>query len=185
MGDAFVEGVTGDENTKAEKLYEAIINGDNARLEVYKKQYKDENALMSALRGEIKKRYLAKELDSETATKYLIDYCGMDEEEAYWKMEEWEYEMENGDSEDYSKYNNFYTAVESGKNLKAVIKEYTDNGVSKQTLASQITSHFKPLYKEMSNKERAGLKGYLLNAYALLGYNRTEKSKDIDNWLKD
>ena len=185
MGDAFVEGITGDEKTKAEKLYEAIINGDKARLEVYKKQYKDEDALISALRGEIKDRFLSEEIDSDTAEQYLIEHCGMSENDAYWKMKEWESELINGDSEDYSKYNSFYTAVESGKNLKAVIKEYTDNGVSKQTLASQITSHFKPLYKEMSRRERANIKGYLLNAYALLGYNRAEKSKDIDNWLKD
>ena len=93
--------------------------------------------------------------------------------------------IEHGDSEDYAKYNDFYEAVQTGKNLKAVIKEYTDKGVEASTLASQITSHFKPLYKEMSNYERAGIKGYLLNAYALLGYDRTKKAKDIDKWLED
>jgi hypothetical protein len=36
----------------------------------------------------------------------------------------------------------------------------------------------------MSNYERANLKGYLLNAYVLLGYNRNDKSKDIDKWLE-
>ena len=86
---------------------------------------------------------------------------------------------------DFKKYNDFYTAVQTGKDLKAVIQRYTDNGVDAKTLASQITSHFKPLYKEMSNTERAAIKGYLLNAYQLLGYNRYEKSKDIDAWLKD
>jgi hypothetical protein len=37
----------------------------------------------------------------------------------------------------------------------------------------------------MTNKERASIKGYLLNAYALLGKNRAEKSRDIDAWLKE
>jgi hypothetical protein len=35
----------------------------------------------------------------------------------------------------------------------------------------------------MTNRERARLKGYLLNAYVLLGYDRSKKSKDIDKWL--
>ena len=69
--------------------------------------------------------------------------------------------------------------------LKAVVKEYTSHGVEAKTLASQITSYFKPLYKQMSNSERAKLKGYLLNAYVQLGYNRAEKNKDINAWLKE
>ena len=36
----------------------------------------------------------------------------------------------------------------------------------------------------MSKTERASLKGYLLNAYAALGYDRSKKSKDIDAWVK-
>ena len=83
-----------------------------------------------------------------------------------------------------SKYENFYEAVRTGKNLKAVIQGYTSNGVKTSTLASQITSYFKPLYIQMTNSERARLKGYLLNAYVLLGYDRNEKSKDIDKWLE-
>ena len=167
-------------------LYDSIVNGeDDSVKQNIMAQFKDQDAATQALRRVVKKHYLSEELDYDTAIEYLIDYCGMDGNDAYWKMQEWDYEMTNGDSEGYTKYDDFFTAVESGKNIKDVIKEYTDNGVEKTTLAAQITSHFKPLYKEMSNYERASIKGYLLNAYALLGYDRTKKSKDIDNWLKD
>ena len=54
MGDAFVEGVTGKEKAKSKKLYEAIINGDNARLEVYKKEYEDEDAYNTARRSALR-----------------------------------------------------------------------------------------------------------------------------------
>ena len=100
-------------------------------------------------------------------------------------MKEWDYYIANGTTDGYSKYNDFYEAVRTGKNLKTVIKEYTEHGVETTTLASQITKYYKPLYIEMTSYERASLKGYLLNAYTLLGYNRADKSKDIDNWLKD
>lgn len=177
--------VTGEKDSNAEQLYDAIVRGDQAHANRVMGRYEDQDAVEKALRNEAKKRYLAEELDSDTAMRFLIDHCGMEEDDAYWKVQEWEYELANGDSEDYAKYGSFYEAVKTGKNIKAVIKEYTDNGVSNQTLASQITSHFKPLYKEMTNSERASIKGYLLNAYALLGYDRAKKSKDIDKWLEE
>jgi hypothetical protein len=182
---AIMEGLTGEEKTNAEQLYEAMLRGDQEQIKRVKARFKDGDTLKAAIRSAFKKHYLEGDLDYDTTLRYLVEYGEMDEDEAYWKLREWDYEIEHGDTEDYAKYNNFYTAVESGKNLKAVIKEYTDNGVEKTTLASQITSHFKPLYKEMSNYDRAKIKGYLLNAYALLGYDRNKKSKDIDKWLED
>ena len=164
-------------------LLDAHIKGDNRQVESYRAEFEDEDAYQSAVRTAIKDRYDAGEIDSNTAEQYLVKFGGLEDDDAYWKVQEWEYEMETG--EDFKKYNDFYTAVQTGKDLKAVIKRYTDNGVEAKTLASQITSYFKPLYKEMSNTERAAIKGYLLNAYQLLGYDRTEKSKDIDKWLKD
>jgi hypothetical protein len=55
--------------------------------------------------------------------------------------------------------------------------------VSKSTLASRITSEFKDeyvsLYKTNPTKAET-LKQKLLNAYVSIGYDRKEKSKDID-----
>ena len=164
-------------------LLDAHIKGDDRQVESYRAEFADEDAYQSAVRTAIKDRYDAGEINSTTAEQYLVKFGGLEDDDAYWKVEEWKYETETGD--DFKKYNDFYTAVQTGKDLKAVIKRYTDNGVEAKTLASQITSYFKPMYKEMSNTERAAIKGYLLNAYQLLGYNRTEKSKDIDKWLKD
>ena len=168
---------------KGDMLLDAMIKGDARLVESLEAEFADEDAYSYAVRTAIKDRYDAGEIDSNTAEQYLVKFGGLEDDDAYWKVQEWEYEMETG--EDFKKYNDFYTAVQTGKDLKAVIKSYTDNGVEAKTLASQITSHFKPLYKEMSNTERAAIKGYLLNAYQLLGYNRSEKSKDIDKWLKD
>lgn len=171
--------------SKRDTLYGAILSGNKAEIEGATSGYKDEDAVESAMRSEIKERYLSGDIDYGTASEYLEDYGDMESEDVYWKMREWDYEKEHGTSEGYAKYGDFHEAVRTGKNIKAIIKEYTSHGVTKKTLASQITSHFKPLYIEMSRYERAGIKGYLLNAYVLLGYNRTEKSKDIDKWLEE
>ena len=146
-------------------------------------------AVNTALNKYVKEEYISGKITEKRATELLeavVEYTGKDltDDDVYWKIHKWKYEMETGSSDGHAKYGKFLSAVESGKNLKAVIKEYTDNGVDAKTLASQITSYFKPRYIEMSKSERASLKGYLLNAYALLGYSRVNKSNDIDAWLK-
>ena len=143
------------------------------------------NAARSQLKSELGSSYRDGETDKQTVSKALSDLFGESEDDIYWLIDKWAYTIENGDSDDYEKYSGFIEAVSTGVNLKATIKEYTDNGVDNKTLASQITKHYKPLFLEMSKSERARLKGYLLNAYVLLGYDRNKKSKDIDAWLKD
>ena len=174
-----------------------IANGDKASASAAKADYIDtamkngktkeeaEKGFKSSAKTALKKLYLSGGVSKGKATDALEEYLGMDDDDIHWTFKEWHYEQSTGSTDGYSKYNDFHTAVQTGKSLKAVIKEYTDNGVEPKTLASQITEHFKPLYQKMSNNERASIKGYLLNAYELLGYDRSKKSKDIDKWLED
>ena len=173
------------DNELGNELYEAILEGNDRQADSIRDEFEDDESANAALRKAIRDQYKDGGISRSEAMDMLIEHVGMEADEAYWKLKEWDYYIANGTTEGYSKYTEFYDAVKTGRNLKTVIKEYTDHGVETKTLASQITSYYKPLYREMSNSERASLKGYLLNAYALLGYNRTEKSKDIDNWLKD
>ena len=172
----------GSDTANAESLYNAYVSGNETMIQRVKARYSDEAKAITALKGAIKSHYESGDIDNSTAERYLIEYCGMSDDDAFWQMDKWNYSAENGSSDGYSKYDDFYTAVETGKNIKSVISEYTDNGVEAKTLAAQITSHFKPIYINMTTAEKAKLKGYLLNAYALLGYDRSKKSKDIDNW---
>ena len=161
-------------------LLDAIIEGSDRQADSLRGEFADEEAYQSALRTAIKDRFDSSEIDYDTAIQYLVEYGGMEEDDAYWKVEEWKYEGET--EEDFSKYNKFYEAVQTGKNLKIVIKEYTDNGVTKENLASQITKHFKPIYTEMTASERAGIKGYLLNAYEQCGVKREDATKKLQYW---
>lgn len=186
----------------AEDFAIEIANGDKASAAAAKEDIiqtaqsngKDEDAaeqsFINSAKTKLKELYVAGNLSESKAVDALKTYCQddddpMDDNDIYWLLKEWKYEKETGSADGYGKYNDFHNAVKTGKNLRAVIADYTGHGVTAKTLASQITTYFKPLYKKMSNYERADLKGYLLNAYAMLGYNRNEKSKDIDKWLKD
>lgn len=143
------------------------------------------NEAKSSLKSALGKKYKEGDIERDTVIDMLEELFGLDEDEIYWTMDEWDYAAENGSGDDYEKYGEFYEAVETGVNLKAVIKRYTDNGVANKTLAKRITDYYKPKYRAMTKGERAAIKGYLLNAYVYLGYDRNKKSKDIDAWLKD
>ena len=179
-----------------EHFYSAIVDGDRATANTAKRDIintavangksrdEAEKSFEDSFRNYLKKGYTNGEISRSKASSMLMEYGGKDSNETYWLLKEWDYKKANGEDAEYSKYNDFYEAVKTGRNLKAVINEYTSHGVETKTLASQITSYYKPLYISMTNYERANLKGYLLNAYVLLGYDRSKKSKDIDKWLE-
>lgn len=172
------------DNSKSEwagQLLDALVSGNDRRAESLRKKFGDEDDLESAMRSAIKTRYESGEIDYENACKYLMLYGGQDRDEAHWKAEEWKFESENI-GEDYEKYGAFYEAVRTGKNLKSIIKEYTDNGVTESTLCSQITSHFKPDYIGMTVGERANIKGYILNAMTATGKSREDAEEEIKLW---
>jgi hypothetical protein len=179
---ALIRGDLGTANkVKTDLINTAVANG--------KTREDAENSFNSSFRNYVGRMYKDGETNRSTASNMLIKYGGYEaekaENEVYWKLREWDFKIANGENASYSKYNDFYDAVRTGKNIKAVISEYTSHGVETKTLASQITSYYKPLYIAMSRSERASIKGYLLNAYALLGYDRMKKSRDIDKWLED
>ena len=200
---SFNAGVDVSAGKYANRIINAIVNGDltkakdilddavedlafrksNANGEDVNDEYRSD--CMSTIKTAIGKKYKDGDINRETAERLLSEVFGINGDELYWMLDKWDYTKENGTSDGYTKYDDFYEAVSTGKNIKEVIKLYTEKGVSKQTLAAQITNHYKPLYIEMSKAERAKLKGYLLNAYVLLGYKRSEKAKDIDSWIKD
>lgn len=179
---AIMEGITGQKPSKSDQLYNSRISGDTKHAARVEARYDDEKSANAAVRKEITDRYMDGELTLAQATMQLTQYAGMEMDDAYWLMDSWKHKKETGSDEDYSKYNDFYEAVQTGKNLKAVIQEYTANGVNNKTLQSQITEHFKPEYVEMSAGERAKIKGYLINAYEQCGISREKAEERLRDW---
>lgn len=150
----------------------------------------------------IKEKHLDGAMSEASATKSLMEAdAKLSENDAYWLLKKWRISSQHADEEDYSysKYNEWYDAIMAGENLKQIINEhithtdYKDKETKsehekrvKSALASSVTSHFKPLFVAATTKsERANIKARCLWAYEALGYNRSDKSKDIDAWLKD
>ncbi|MBR3105873.1 MAG: hypothetical protein IKH30_01665 [Clostridia bacterium] len=182
-----------DNYSKYVDVFDAVKNGkpiDAAMQEMTDYGY-EEKDVQSQIRSKIKEWYLGGELTRQQAENKLQEYGNVkDKDELYWTMDQYDFEKQNAGKKDakYERYAAFNEAVETGKDLSATVKKYTDHGVEKSTLASQITSQFKPQYLAMlqagKKSEASALKNHLLRAYEVLGYDRAKKSKDIDDWIK-
>lgn len=167
---------------KASALLDAIIEGNDRQAQSLRAEFEDEDAIKSAMRTAIKNRFVSGEIDKMTSLRYLVLYGGVDAGDAIWYVEKWDFDKQNESGEDYKKYAEFHEAVRTGKNLKEVIKKYTENGVKMTELRSQITSHFKPEYLDMSASDRASIKGYIINAMVACGIERDDAEYDLKEW---
>ena len=182
--------------SRALRMKNAIDSGNQTEIKKALKEMTDhgytEEEAASAVHSYSGKQYMTGKITYEAAKKISIQHGGKsdwDENDWYWEKKRWDYGKANkGKLEGYSKYGNFYSAVETGKDLRAVVKEYTSHGVEAKTLAGNLTTKYKDefvrLYK--TNKTAAAnLQARLLNAYAVLGYDRAKKQKDIAKWLEE
>ena len=111
--------------------------------------------------------------------KILANDYAEDENKAYWLYKEWT------GGKDYTKFGQLLQVVESGGDVGKAAQEYLSHGVEKGDIGNAITKAYKAQYIAASPEARKKLKEKLLAAYVALGFNRADKSKDIDKWLKE
>ena len=173
---------------KAEYYYQ-VLAGDAQKAEMEPKSTQEridymnekiQDAQEAKQKQDIKDAVAAGTVTQEKAIQKILanDYAE-DENKAYWLYKEWT------GGKDYTKYGKILQTIEDGGDLKAAAKEYFDHGAEKGDIGSEITKAYKPQYIAASPEERKKLKEKLLAAYVALGFNRADKSKDIDKWLKE
>lgn len=176
------------DEAKAEYYYQ-VLAGDTQKAEMEPKSTQEridymnekiQDAQDAKQKQDLKDTVVAGTVTQEKAIQKILanDYAE-DENKAYWLYKEW------AGGKDYTKYGKILQTIEDGGDLKAAAKEYFDHGAEKGDIGSEITKAYKPQYIAASPEERKKLKEKLLAAYVALGFNRADKSKDIDKWLKD
>ena len=176
------------DEAKAEYYYQ-VLAGDAQKAEMEPKSTQEridymnekiQDAQDAKQKQDLKDTVAAGTVTQEKAIQKILanDYAE-DENKAYWLYKEWT------GGKDYTKYGKILQTIEDGGDLKAAAKEYFDHGAEKSDIGSEITKAYKPQYIAASPEERKKLKEKLLAAYVALGFNRADKSKDIDKWLKD
>ena len=172
--------------TKYDQLIEAYLERDEAHYEKVNnnlKASKSDSAISSGIKTAVKNKYQAGVITEVQATDVLQELLDYDKNKAYWTIDEW-----SSEDKDYAKYNDFSEAIRTGNDLKDVINDYLDHGVTKKTLAGQITKTFKQEYVELYWTDRAeasALRRRILDAYVELGYDRDDKADDITDWLEE
>ena len=176
------------DEAKAEYYYQ-VLAGDAQKAEMEPKSTQEridymnekiQDAQEARQKQDLKDAVAAGTVTQEKAIQKILanDYAE-DENKAYWLYKEWT------GGKDYMKYGKILQTIEDGGDLKAAAKEYFDHGAEKGDIGSEITKAYKPQYIAASPEERKKLKEKLLAAYVALGFNRADKSKDIDKWLKE
>lgn len=141
--------------TKDEKLYEALMKGDEQYASRLASSYKDEKAASSAVAAAIKNRYKNGKLDEATALKHLVLYAGKDGTEAHWTMDKWKYQTQKGTDEGYSKYYKIYEAIKNGESITEAVEEHISNGSKENEVMSEVKSSIGEWYRkgEITKKE--------------------------------
>ena len=176
------------DEAKAEYYYQ-VLAGDTQKAEMEPKSTQEridymnekiQDAQEARQKQDLKDAVAAGTVTQEkTIQKILANDYAEDENKAYWLYKEWT------GGKDYTKYGKILQTIEDGGDLKAAAKEYFDHGTEKGDIGDAITTEYKPKYIAASPEERKKLKEKLLAAYVALGFNRADKSKDIDKWLKE
>lgn len=134
-------------------------------------------------RDELRDAAVAGTVTQEKAIQRMVaNDWAKDEDDAYWKYREW---IRKADDKDYKMYDDFLNAIEAGGDVKEAAKEYLEHGKEAKDLSREVTTAYKEQYLAATPEERRKFKQKLLEIYAALGFNRKEKSKDIDKWVKD
>lgn len=178
-----------------EIMVDAIISGDKERYEESMTELEEkeigEDQIQEGIRKEVKERYLTGELTQEETEQLLVKEGGVDENEAYWKLRDWDYKKQNPDAGS-GEYKYLYDAIDYAFETGAINdrdliqKEITlllEHGKTKESVMEQITGHYKAKYLEMkASGKYADMKNLLISAYMMLELSKNEAMKKIDGW---
>lgn len=170
----------------AEILGMAISGGDISMLDTIYSDYETRNGEEKAqkkIQTAVTKAYKNGDISWSTAESIYRDYGYDDSNDLYWKHKELDADLEEG--ENFSKYSDFFEAIDSGKNIGGTMCELQAHGSTNTAIKSQLTEHYKPILIEMRKtnlaKEKA-MQKKLEGVYKTLGAKNP--AKDIEAWFK-
>ena len=142
------------------------------------------NTIKDAVVAHVKERYEAGEVNASEAMRLLQKYSGMDANEAYWKVDEWdakEAAYNSGEEFSSTNYRDLYAAMDANKDASAAIKELTDHGYKK----SQITEATKTYLKTQLEEGKINETQFRNKIARYLGITKTEDGdvlvKEVSN----
>lgn len=145
LADAFdtpkIQTYSDSKSKAAEEFYEALQAGDEEKVEWIMQRAEINGIALPDISDKIatlvKNEFVAGDITEEEATRRLVEYGGKDENEAYWKIQEWGYSGEGN----FSKYTGLKDALKSGDRAaaNAARDELVEHGASEQAISGQLS----------------------------------------------
>lgn len=145
LADAFdtpkIQTYSDSKSKAAEEFYEELQAGDEEKVEWIMQRAEINGIALPDISDKIatlvKNEFVAGDITEEEATRRLIEYGGKDENEAYWKIQEWGYSGEGN----FSKYTGLKDALKSGDRAaaNAARDELVEHGASEQAISGQLS----------------------------------------------
>ena len=165
-----------------EEMILALQRGDMEHIQRVFGRYESQEKAESALQSAIGEKYRAGEMSAEEATKLLTDYFDREAYEVYWILDKWDYAVENGTSEGYSKYGAFLDAIDNGGDYVAEMQRYLEHGSEMSDLSSAISSEYKKLYLAADDADREEIRDKLTPVYLETDMYESEIQKKFNDW---
>lgn len=118
----------------------------------------EEKNLRDAAVSHVKDLYLSGNVDEDEAIRLLWEYKGLDENEAYWKIDAWRSKDEAEEAgEDFqsSNYRDLYAAIDKNEDIGTAMKELTSHGYKESTVRDAAKSHLVERFEKDQINEQA------------------------------
>ena len=180
------EAKSEEEYSKYTKLKEAVVRGGNVdeAIKELTQHGMTEKQVLTKIRSIISEEAVKNHMQPEKVERLLTKYGGMNDDEAWIRRQELEYQKLTGTStsSDIAMIN---YAIEQHKSPKDAIDGLLSHGKEKKNIASSVTSKYKDEYLSLMKEnvsQAATLKGQLISIFDYLGYNGKKK---VEEWEKN
>lgn len=115
------------------------------------KEDKVNGRIQNAVTSYVKGLFLDGKLSETEATKLMVQYGSSDDEdEAYWKIREWEAKVAHADDDEYSfnKYEDLRAILADNGDISSEVKRLTDHGVKADSVNKDVKATIKDLFND-------------------------------------
>ena len=167
----------------ADELLTAIQKGTEEDVQRVFGRYESQEEAEHALQSAIGEKYRAGELSAEEAQELLDTYFDRDDEnEVYWLIDKWNYAIEHGSSDTYTKMGALLDTIENGGDYVAEWQRYLEHGSEMSDIRSAISSKYKKQYIAADDAGREEIRDKLTTVFQDTGLYKNEIQQKFKDW---
>ena len=166
-----------------EEMILALQRGDMEHIQRVFGRFETQEEAERALQSAIGEKYRAGELSAEEAQELLDTYFDRDDEnEVYWLLDKWNYAIEHGTSDDYTKMGALLDTIENGGDYVTEWQRYLEHGSEMSDIRSEISKKYKKQYIAADEAGREEIRNKLTTVFQDTGLYKNEIQQKFKDW---